>query len=135
VEPPADHAAAAVRPPGVRVARHGDVLVVALAGEHDLASRDTVRGALDGALEAGLALVVDLREADFVDSVVAAVLLEARKRAKQDGRGLGILLSEAPDNAVRRMFEVSELISVFAVYSSTEEAVEAVRGGFADSAS
>jgi anti-anti-sigma factor len=132
VEPPADNAAAAVRPPGVRVTRHDDVLVVALAGEHDLASRESVRGALGGALEAGLALVVDLREADFVDSVVAAALLEARKKAKQQGRGLGILLSEAPDNAVRRMFEVSELISVFAVYSSPEEAVEAVRGGLAD---
>jgi anti-anti-sigma factor len=132
VEPPAHNAAAAVRPPGVRVTRHDDVLVVALAGEHDLASREGVRGALDGALEAGLALVVDLREADFIDSVVAATLLEARKKAKQQRRGLGILLSEAPDNAVRRMFEVSELISVFAVYSSREEAVEAVRGGFAE---
>lgn len=135
MEPRADHAAAALRPPGVRVARHDDVLVVALAGEHDLASRDSVRGALGGALEAGLALVVDLREADFIDSVVAATLLEARKKAKQQGRGIGILLSEAPDNAVRRMFEVSELDSVFASYTSVDEAVEAVRAGFVDSAS
>jgi hypothetical protein len=63
---------------------------------------------------------------------VAAVLLEARKKAKQQGRGLGILLSEAPDNAVRRMFEVSELDSVFANYTSIDEAVAGVRGGFAE---
>jgi anti-anti-sigma factor len=132
VEPRADDAATALSTPGVRVARHEDVLVVALAGEHDLASRESVRGALEGALEAGLALVVDLREADFIDSVVAAVLLEARKKAKQQGRGLGILLSEAPDNAVRRMFEVSELDSVFANYASIDEAVAGVRGGFAE---
>ena len=129
--PRAENEAATLSAPGVRVERQEDVLVVALAGEHDLASRESVSEALDGALEAGLAVVVDLREADFIDSVVAAVLLETRKKAKQRDRGLGIVLSAARDNGVRRMFEVSQLESVFAIYASPQEAVEAVRGGFA----
>jgi anti-anti-sigma factor len=110
------------------------VLVVALAGEHDLSSRESVRDALAGALDAGLAVVVDLREADFIDSVVAATLLEARKRAKQDDRGLGIVLSDEPGNGVRRMFEVSELTTVFAVYATPGDAVDAVRAGFTEPA-
>lgn len=122
---------AAAGVPGLRVTRADDVLVVALAGEHDLASRDSVRGALQGALEAGLGVVIDLRDADFVDSVVAAVLLEARKEAKHRDLGLGIVLSDASGNAVRRMFDVSELTSVFAVYPSPEAALAAVRAGSA----
>lgn len=132
MDPWTDEGIAAVRAPGVRVAREKDVLVVALAGEHDLASRNSVSGAVDRALEAGLAVVIDLRDADFIDSVVAAVFLEARKKAKQQNLGLGIVLSDAPENGVRRMFELSTLTSVFAVYPSTEAAVEGVRRGFAE---
>ena len=130
MDPPLDDGAAAISTAGVRVAREEGVLVVALAGEHDLASRDSVSGAVDGALEAGLAVVVDLRDADFIDSVVAAVFLEARKKARQRDLGLGIVLSDSSENGVRRMFELSTLTSVFAVYPSPEAAVEGVRGGF-----
>jgi anti-anti-sigma factor len=131
VELQADGGAAAVAP-GIRVEREEDVLVVALEGEHDLASRDSVRGAVDGALEARLGVVVDLRDAAFIDSVVAAVFLEARKKAKREDIGLAIVLSDSPENAVRRMFELSQLTSVFATYPSTEEAVRGVSGGFSE---
>lgn len=135
MSPRAEDEAATLSAPGVRVERHEDVLVVALAGEHDLASRESVGGALDGALEAGLDVVVDLQEAEFIDSVVAAVLLETRKKARKLGRGLGMVLSDAPDNGVRRMFAVSQLDSVFSIHPSVAEAVEAVRGGYAEPAS
>ena len=117
---------------GIRVEREPGVLVVALAGEHDLSSRDRLRDALNDALDAGLGVVVDLREAEFVDSVVAAVFLEARKKAKLGGFGLGIVLNEAHENAVRRMFELSQLTSVFSVYPSAEAAVAGVREGFSE---
>ena len=129
-----DDPATAPSAPGVRVGRRGEVIVVALAGEHDLASRDSVRGAVDGALETGLAVVIDLRGADFVDSVVAAVFLEARKKAKLRDLGLGLVLSDAPENPVRRMLEVSELTTVFAVFETVEDAVEGVRAGFVPAA-
>jgi anti-anti-sigma factor len=131
VELHSDGGTAAVAP-GIRVEREADVRVVALAGEHDLSSRESVREAVEGALDAGLGVVVDLRDADFVDSVIAAVFLEARKNAKRQNLGLGIVLSAAPENAVRRMFELSQLTSVFSVYPSAEAAVAGVREGFSE---
>jgi anti-anti-sigma factor len=129
-----DEGTAAVIAPGIRVARRDDVVVVALAGEHDLASRDRVRGIVDGALDERMAVVLDLREADFIDSVVAAVFLDARKKAKKANLGLGVVLSNAHDNGVRRMFELSTLTTVFAIYPSPATAIEAVRAGFAERA-
>ena len=118
--------------PGLHVDRENGVLVVALEGEHDLASRESVRGAIDGALDGGLAVVIDLRATGFIDSVVVAVFLEARKKAKQQNLGLGIVLSDSPRNEVRRMFELSELTTVFRVHPSREAALQAVRGGFVE---
>lgn len=120
-------------PSGVAVDRPGDgVVVVALSGEHDLATRDSVHGAIQGALDARQAVVVDLTEAEFMDSVVAAVLLEARKRAKREGLGLGIVLSGDEANHVRRMFELSELTLVFAIHATRDAAVERVRADFVE---
>jgi anti-anti-sigma factor len=121
-----------VSTPGLRVDRENGVLVVALEGEHDLASRESVRGAIDGALDGGLAVVIDLQATGFIDSVIVAVFLEARKKAKQQNLGLGIVLSDSPRNEVRRMFELSELTTVFRVHPSREAALQAVRGGFVE---
>jgi anti-anti-sigma factor len=118
--------------PGLRVDRENGVLVVALEGEHDLASRESVRGAIDGALDGGLAVVIDLQATGFIDSVIVAVFLEARKKAKQQNLGLGVVLSDSPRNEVRRMFELSELTTVFRVHASREAALQAVRGGFVE---
>ena len=118
--------------PRFRVERGDGVLVLALAGEHDMTSRYRIQGAIDDALAGGLAVVVDLREADFVDSVIAAVLLDARKQAMQADLGFAIVLSESAENGVRRMFELSTLTSVFAVYASPVAAITAVRPGFAE---
>jgi anti-anti-sigma factor len=120
--------------PGIRVVRADSVVVLSLAGEHDLASRDEVQGALTRALDGRLAVVVDLREADFVDSVVAALFLDARKTAKREDLGFGIVLSPEPDNGVRRMFELSTLTAIFAIYPTPEAAVAGVRGGFVEPA-
>jgi anti-anti-sigma factor len=118
--------------PRVRVERDADVVVLALVGEHDVSTRHRVREAIDDALAAKLPVVIDLRDAGFVDSVIAATFLEARKQAKRENIGLGIVLADEHKNAVRRMFELSRLTSVFAIYPSVEAAVAAVRDGFAE---
>jgi anti-anti-sigma factor len=112
---------------GIRVTRHGDVVVVALDGEHDLASGDRVRGAIERGFSGGLPVVVDLAEADFIDSVVAAVLLDARTVARRRNLGFGIVLSTETGNAVRRLFELSTLTRIFAVYPTVEAAVDDFR--------
>jgi anti-anti-sigma factor len=114
---------------GLRVEREDGVVVIALAGEHDIASRDSVQAAIVEALEGGLAVVIDLRDAYFIDSVIAAVFLDARKVAKHRNLGLGFLLSSDTDNGVRRMFELSTLTTIFAMYPTREAAVAGVRGG------
>jgi anti-anti-sigma factor len=114
------------------VDREGSVEVVSLAGEHDLAGRDEVQGAIARAFDSGFAVVVDLREADFVDSVVAAVFLDARRLAKQRNLGFGIVLSPDRDNGVRRMFELSTLTTVFAMFPTRAAAVAGVRDGFVE---
>jgi anti-anti-sigma factor len=70
-----------LRQPGsVSAARHGAVPVVALLGEHDVSSVDFVREGLARAcLDPGL-IIVDLTNADFIDSSVAGALLEAYRR-------------------------------------------------------
>jgi anti-sigma B factor antagonist len=110
------------------------VVVVALTGEHDLASRDELREEVEQALTTGRGLVVDLTRASFIDSVIAAVLLEARKTAKRHDLGLAVLLSDDPSNDVRRMFELSRLTTIFEIFPSRAEAISAVRGGFVQSA-
>ena len=119
--------------PRIRVEGDAGVVVLVLAGEHDVSTRHRVREVIDDALAARLPVVVDLRDADFVDSVIAATLLEARKKAKRENIGLGFVLADAHENAVRRMFELSRLTSVFAIYPSVEAAVAAVRDGFSGS--
>ena len=127
-----DEGTAAVAP-RFRVARDADVVVLALSGEHDVSSRHRVRDAIEDALDERHPVVVDLRDAEFVDSVIAATFLEARKRARREDIGFGIVLADARENAVRRMFELSRLTGVFAIYPSLEAAVPAVREGFAES--
>lgn len=53
--------------------------VVALAGEHDLTTRDAVRRAI-AAAPPELPLVVDMRETTFVDAAVVRSALEAGDR-------------------------------------------------------
>ena len=115
--------------PGMRVDRRGGAVVVTLTGEHDLASREALCDAVEGALAERLPVVVDLSEADFVDSVVVGVLIDTHKAARKLGIHLGIVLSEAPENDVRRLFELSTLTSVFAVYATPDDAIDGVQVG------
>ena len=132
MDPQRDEGTLAALAPGVHVDRAGDVLVVALEGEHDIASAEAVRRAVGEALDAGLAVAVDLRRAYFIDSAVAGALLDARKRARQRGLGFGVVLNEARENDVRRMFELSTLTNVFALYPSLDAAIAGVRNGFVE---
>ena len=91
-----------------------------------------VRGALDMAttpaleerLEAEIrescgAFVVDLSEVDFLDSSGLRVLLRARGLLGREDRALAVI---CPHGRVRRVFELSGLSTVFALYASREAA-------------
>lgn len=99
------------REPVVGLAERGDILVLSLAGELDLADAPTLREALGDAVErAPKRLVVDLAEVTFVDSTVLGALVEARSKLGGDAFALA-----APGLEVRRALEVSGLDRHFTI--------------------
>jgi len=71
--------------------------------------------------------VVDLTPATFIDSSVLRVLLEARRQAHEEGLGFAIALGSGEAPGVRRVLEVTGLISVFPVLPAREAALEAAK--------
>ena len=61
--------------------RAGDAIVVAPAGEIDLATVDVVEAAIDAALAESAALVLDLSEVTFIDSAGLRLVLETSRKA------------------------------------------------------
>src|SRR5690349_24714081 len=95
--------AAAVRPRpfAVDVQRRNDVAIVEPHGELDLATVETLRGALDG-IEDARRLVLDLRGLTFIDSTGLHVLVALDERARRDGFQQAIVAPAAPlDKAIR----------------------------------
>jgi len=105
--------------PIVGLAERGDVLVLSLAGELDLADAPALRDALRGAVERSpRRLVVDLAEVTFVDSTVLGALVEARSRIGGEAFALA-----APGLEVRRALEVSGLDRHFRVQETVSGAL------------
>jgi anti-anti-sigma factor len=105
--------------PIVGLAERGDVLVLSLAGELDLADAPALRDALRGAVERSpRRLVVDLAEVTFVDSTVLGALVEARARIGGEAFALA-----APGLEVRRALEVSGLDRHFRVHETVSGAL------------
>jgi anti-anti-sigma factor len=76
-----------------------DAVVVALAGEHDLATVDRIAEAFAGAIATGDGdLIVDLSDVEFMDASTIAVLFRTRFLLRQRGRGLVV---RAPSPSAR----------------------------------
>lgn len=103
------------------------VVLVAVHGEHDIASAPNLRTAIEAALGRSQHVVVDLTPATFVDSTVLGVLLSARQRALEEEVGYAVVLEPATgDPAVRRILEVTGLDQLLPVHPSRDGAVRAV---------
>lgn len=100
---------------------------MSLPGEHDLTTAPDVREKGQGAIAEGGGLVIDLSEAEFIDSSIIGAILDARKRAEEAGVGFAVALSggEAP---VRRVLEVTGLNENLPVVGSREEAIARAQG-------
>jgi anti-anti-sigma factor len=90
--------------------REGDVHVIALAGELDLATADELEQEIVR-VEATDAdsIVVDLSDLRFMDSTGVRILLSADARSRADGSRLALLRGPA---AVQRVFELSGIIDL-----------------------
>ncbi len=107
----------------LRVKTVDGATVVEVAGEIDLHWAPQLRAAL---IEASAAekpcVVVDLGEVSFLDSTGIGVLVGALKRAREKGGALGFC---GVKGRVRRVFEVTGLVSALPIFESCDAALEA----------
>jgi anti-anti-sigma factor len=95
-----------------------------MRGEHDVFTAAALRSAVDQPLAAAVPVVIDMREATFIDSSVLAVLLGGLRRAREQQTGFALVLDDE-QSPIRRILEVTGLIPVFPLYSSVEDAIDA----------
>lgn len=112
--------------PEITSRTEGELLVVEVRGEHDIASAPELRSALESALGEHGGVVVDLTAASFIDSTVLGVLLGAREQARERGRGFAVLLEADGELAVKRIIEVTGLAPILPVHETFDAAAAAV---------
>jgi anti-sigma B factor antagonist len=101
-----------------------DIVVVSLAGEHDLYTAPKVQKELRSAIAAGArAIVVDLTETTFLDSAILHVFLGVRNEL-HDGERLRLVTNDA---TVKRVFEIVGIDRFFDFYPSRRAAEEDAR--------
>jgi anti-anti-sigma factor len=100
--------------------------VVALVGEHDAYSSQRLEVELAVLLDEGHRIVVDLRDASFIDSTTLSALLGASKRAERSRLGFALVLSERAYTQVHQILELTGLGSGFTICSTLEDALGAV---------
>lgn len=101
--------------------------VVALAGEHDAYSSSRLENELIVLLEEGRRIIVDLREATFIDSTTLSALLAGRNAADRRGLGLVLVLSERGFTPVHQILDITGLRSEFAIFGDVEKALRSFR--------
>jgi len=99
------------------------VAVLRLDGDNDASAAQRLRGELTRAVGGGAPVVVDLTAATSLDAAVVRILLDGLAESECDERVLLLLLPEAEDSPVRRLFQVSGLASLLPVVSSWDEAL------------
>jgi len=116
-------------PNAIAVERAGDVAVVTLSGEHDIYTAPTLRERIYAEVEDGRPVMIDLTATTFIDSSVLGVLIGARRRATEGDLGFAVCCGGELESGVRRVLEVTGLMSVLPVIEERDSALETVRAG------
>ena len=96
-------------------------IVLAVHGDADLHGAEELESKLTEVIEEGpSAVVVDLSEVTFLDSMVLGVLVQGLKRLRARGGRLRVVV---PRTEVRRIFELTHLDRLFELDSTREEAL------------
>ena len=95
--------------------------VIALHGEHDRVTAKRMERRFREALALNDLVVVDVGEADFIDSSFIHNLLVADRRASEQGKVFRLQMGTAP--VVRRALEVSGVLDSLTVVHSREDAL------------
>jgi anti-anti-sigma factor len=99
--------------------------VLSLAGDLDASSVARFRDRFQGALGEGTtALVIDMADLDFIDSVGLMVLMTSMRRLQERSGRLALV---AVNPRVRRPFEISGLEQMFDFFEDRQAALDHVR--------
>jgi anti-anti-sigma factor len=93
----------------------GDRVVVELKGEHEAYTAAKLERQLDGLLDEGFGITVDLKQASFIDSQTAGVLLASHRRAIEKGNEFRVVLGEDTGWAVRQLLDITGLGAVLEI--------------------
>ncbi len=105
--------------------RDDGTITVSVSGALDLSTAQQFDAALDQAQADAKAVLLDLRQVEFLGSAGLSVLVEAARRAEDANGKLAIL---ATGHAVTRAVQVTGLDAVLALFEQTAAAVEYLRG-------
>jgi anti-anti-sigma factor len=98
----------------VQLSQAGYAAVVSLHGEHDLATRDQVEGALAGIFGS---VLVDLSDCPFLDSTVIVALIAQLQARDRDGHRLELVVPPA-NTAIMRIVDVVGLRDLMLVHDA-----------------
>ena len=105
----------------VEIVRHGESDVIRRMGEHDLATRDAVWGAVERSIEDDRGVVVSLVDADFIDSGTINALYKADKLLQERGRRVAVHVHTA--SVVRRALEITNVCDSLPCFGDVDAAL------------
>jgi anti-sigma B factor antagonist len=95
----------------------GETICLHIAGELDVLTAPKLASELNAILRRSTQnVVVDLRQADFIDSAGLQILLGARRRLTNASRRLTVTCDDGP---VRRVIELARLEGILGVVGAT----------------
>ena len=98
-----------------------DAYVIALAGEVDLYTAPEFKQELLVVIARGAKhVVIDLSETTFIDSTTLGVLVGGVKRLRTNDGQLSLICS---NRNITKIFEITGLDRVFAIYGTRDEAI------------
>ena len=104
-----------------------DAYVIALSGEVDLyTAPEFKQQLLDVIAKGAKTVVVDFSNTTFIDSTTLGVLVGGVKRLRTNDGQLSLVCS---DRNITKIFEITGLDRVFAIYATRDEAVSKLDGG------
>ncbi len=102
----------------------GSTHLIELGGEVDLYTAPEFKERMVELIESGKKqIVVDLSKATFIDSTTLGVLVGGVKRLRTNDGQLALVCS---DRNITKIFEITGLDRVFAIYNTRAEAVDGV---------
>jgi anti-anti-sigma factor len=100
--------------------------LIALNGEHDLATQPVLEDALERVFATGTTILLDLTDATFMDSTVLGTVIRAQQRADRNAHER-LLVVAPPESPAGRIIELSGTGSILQLFESRTAAETALK--------